>query len=242
MMIDATEVLLRDGAVHAAHLAGRAAFEASLYAQWILVSDTEKKAKYYYVANLRQERLWARRVMTGTQEKEEFDAAMQSLDFDLLANRPLLAEEAKTHLANVNKILAQPEFVAIDKDFTNKKGKAKYDRTWHETLGHKSLREIARTLHRLPEYDLFYAKGSQVTHAASYKDHVRFSAGKAHLKAVRNLEGLHVLLNFVLSLSIRTFGDVLQYYRPGELPNYWKTYKREWRSAFINITEVKIEL
>lgn len=37
-MLDAVEVLARAGAVHAAFVPARAAFEASLYIEWILAS------------------------------------------------------------------------------------------------------------------------------------------------------------------------------------------------------------
>lgn len=57
-MLDAVEVLVRQGAVHAAFAPARVAFEASLYIEWMLVSDGEKKATHYFVGNLRDERLW----------------------------------------------------------------------------------------------------------------------------------------------------------------------------------------
>jgi hypothetical protein len=83
-MIDAVEVLISKGAVGPAMLQARAAFEASLYIDWILKWEPEKKAKYYYVSNLRNQRLWVLRFKTGTQERglelpplERFDLPMK---------------------------------------------------------------------------------------------------------------------------------------------------------------------
>jgi len=79
-MIDAVEVLISKGAVSTSHLQARAAFEASLYIDWILQGDSEKKAKYYYVANLRNQRLWALRFKTGTPEEKIFSKAFEDLE------------------------------------------------------------------------------------------------------------------------------------------------------------------
>jgi hypothetical protein len=43
-MVDAVEVLLSAGCGHAAYLPARAAFEASVYSDWMLFSDGERKA------------------------------------------------------------------------------------------------------------------------------------------------------------------------------------------------------
>ena len=56
-MLDGVEVLLSGGAVYAANLQMRALFEASVYVDWMLAGDLEKKAQYYYVHNLRRLRV-----------------------------------------------------------------------------------------------------------------------------------------------------------------------------------------
>jgi hypothetical protein len=62
-MLDAVDTLMRSGSVTAAQVPARAAFEASMYLEWILVSDSEKKALHFVVGNIRTERLWARRAV-----------------------------------------------------------------------------------------------------------------------------------------------------------------------------------
>ncbi len=238
-MLDAMEVLIKAGAVHAAHLQARAAFEASLYLEWILVSDSEKKATYYYVANLRQERLWASRAIQGTQESKEFRDAMKDLNCDFHADNPLLAKEANQHLSEVNRILSRVELNKIDKEFDKYCGKRKIDPEWYKLIGAKNIRHIAKMLHRLPEYDLFYAKGAQVAHSASYKDHIKFVGKEVRFKPIRHLDGINTLLNFIISLVIRTYQITLKYYRPGELVNFSKKYVEEWRQPFMNMKSVK---
>lgn len=55
-MLDGIQILLSSGAPHAANLQLRALFEASVYIDWILLGDSERKAQYYYVHNLRRKR------------------------------------------------------------------------------------------------------------------------------------------------------------------------------------------
>src|SRR5208282_5602896 len=58
-MLDGIEILLSNGAVYASNLQMRALFEASVYIDWIQLRDTEIRAAYYYVHNLRRMRTWA---------------------------------------------------------------------------------------------------------------------------------------------------------------------------------------
>jgi hypothetical protein len=78
-MIDAIEVLAYQGSVKPAFLQLRSAFEASLYIDWILKNESNKKAKYYYVSNLRNTRTWALRVLEGTREHYDFMQSMADL-------------------------------------------------------------------------------------------------------------------------------------------------------------------
>src|ERR1041385_4842016 len=64
-MVDAVYALVEQGMIHAAYLPARAAFEASVYLDWILFSDAQRKATAYIVSNFRDERLWVARVTKG---------------------------------------------------------------------------------------------------------------------------------------------------------------------------------
>ena len=71
-MFDAIEILLSNAAVYPSHLQERVLFEVSIYLEWMLKDNTLEKAKYYYVANLRQERLWALRTQDASEENNAF--------------------------------------------------------------------------------------------------------------------------------------------------------------------------
>jgi Family of unknown function (DUF5677) len=240
-MVDAVEVLLTSGCGHASFLPARTAFEASIYLDWILAGDSERRATRYIVGNFRDERLWAARVIPGTTEEAAFTQIAKTLGLDIHAKRPTLASEAHTHLAEVNRILAQPELQAIDQEFTTAKKKRKHDPEWYELDGLTSIRQVAEAVGRLPEYEFFYSKGSQVTHTGSYKDHIRFAGGQVRFKPIRHLANVNMLLNFVVSLCVGTYMKVLKQYRPGELAAFGKKYLEDWRDPFQNVVSVKYD-
>ena len=238
-MLDAVETLMGAGMVHAAFLPARAAFEASIYLDWILFSDSERKAKCYIVSNFRDERLWALRVIQGTPEEGIFNSIAKSIGLDIHARRPALAGDAQKHLVEVNRILAQSEFQAIDKEYDQRRKKGKMDPEWYQVVGAKSIRQVAEAVGRLAEYEFFYAKGSQITHSASYKDHIRFVKKHVHFKPIRHLQGIDTLINFVVGVTIRSFQNTLRYYRPGELPAFSKKYVEDWRGPFMSVKSVE---
>lgn len=240
-MVDAVEVLLTSGCGHAAFLPARTAFEASIYLDWILAGDSERRATRYLVGNYRDERLWAERVIPGTTEEAAFTQIAKTLGLDIHANRPTLASDANAHLAEVNRILAQSELQKIDQEFTTAKKKRKHDPEWYELDGLTSIRKVAEAVKRLPEYEFFYSKGSQVTHTGSYKDHIRFANGQVRFKPIRHLADVNMLLNFIVSLCIGTYKKVLQQYRPGELTAFGKKYIEDWRDPFQNVVSVKYD-
>jgi hypothetical protein len=240
-MADAVEVLLGSGCGHAAFLPARTAFEASIYLDWILASDSERRATCYIVGNYRDDRLWAARVIAGTTEEAAFSQTVKTLGFDLHANRPSLASDAKAHLAEVNRILALPELQAIDQEFTTAKKKGKRDPEWYKLDGLTSIRQMACAVGRLPEYEFFYSKGSQVTHTGSYKDYIRFADGEVRFKPIRHLADVNMLLNFFVSLCLGAYMRVLKVYRPGELTAFGKKYTEDWREPFQNAVSVKYD-
>lgn len=235
-MIDAAEVLLSAGCGHAAFLPARTAFEASVYLDWILESESEKRATRYIVGNYRDERMWSSRVIPGTPEEPAFTKL--TIGADLNAKQPNLAQEAAEQLAEVNRILAQPELAAIDTEFSLAKGKKKNDPEWYQLDGPKSIRQLADKVGRLPEYEFFYSKGSRVSHTGAYKDHIRFSNNEVQFKPIRHLADVNMLLNYLVTIVMGTYKKVLTRYRPGEVTALMKKYMEDWRDPFINTISI----
>lgn len=238
-MADAVEVLLTSGCGHAAFLPARAAFEATVYLDWILAGDSERRATRYIVGNYRDERRWSARAVPGTTEEVAFTKILETIGIDIHANRPTLVSDATEHLAEINRILAQPEFQTIDHEFTVTKKKRKHDPEWYELDGLTSIKQIAEKVGRLPEYDFFYSKGSKVAHTGSYKDHIRFANNQLRFIPIRHLADANVLLNFIVSFCLGTYMKILSRSCPDELKAFREKYREDWHDPFRLTVSVK---
>ena len=239
-MLDATEVLLRNGIAYASLLQARAAFEASLYIDWILSSDSQNKARHYLVANLRQERQWAKRGILGTPEHRDYEARFQTLGRNKTVSSPDIETDAKKHLTEVNRLLEHEDFKSIDAAFEQIASRRKnYEPDWYAPLKKTSIRQIAKEVERVPEYEIFYSRGSDVTHSGLYKDHIKFIRGRLHLRNIRHLADAHDLLTSIMGIAVHTFQRIIETYRSGEEIAFSKKYTEDWRDSFLSVKYVQ---
>ena len=214
--------------------------ETSIYIDWILMNESEKKAKYYYVSNLRTQRLWALRLKAGTPEREVFSRTFQYLEKHLKATSlENIEEQAEEALSKIDSLLTRNGWKEINLEFDERKDrKTGAERYWYRMLGITSIRQLAEQVGRLGEYDLFYSRSSEVMHATSYRDHIQFDKGIVFFEPIRQLKDMHNLLRFITSVALSTYMSVLKHYRRGELSHFTRKYVRDWRGAFLNIPTV----
>lgn len=244
LMIDAAEVLISQGAVTAAYLQARATFEASLYIEWILKSDSEKKARYYYISNLRRQRLWALRFDDSTIESQAFIEALEPvkehIDTKDLGN---LQRQAEEEVTGIDALLLKPGWKEISEEYEKVKNKSiGAERDWYRLLGVSSIRQLAKRVGRLGMYELYYSRSSEVIHGTAYKDHIRLGKGKITFEPVRQLKDANLVLRFINITAIDTFKSVLTHYRYGELTNFARKYTLDWRNAFLNVPSISYSI
>jgi len=239
-MVDAAEVLISNAAVYPSHLQARAAFEASVYIDWILKEDTEKRAKYFYVANLRKDKLWAQRTIGESPDQAQFDEMTKELSFDLVKKSDEMRKEAERQIEDIDRILSGPAFIEINNQFQEYKERRRlpYEPTWYFPLGVSSIRQMAIDVGRLPEYEFFYSLTSEVMHSSRYRHHIQFGNGKLTFEPIRSLKGINTLINFMVACTLRTYMNILRYYKPGETTAFGKKYAEDWRMAFRNVKSV----
>jgi hypothetical protein len=239
-MVDATEVLISNGAVVSAHLQTRAAYEASLYIDWMLRSETEKKARYYYVSNLRNQRLWALRFIKGTHEEEIFSQTIDDLgSYKSNINIKDIEKEAEEQLKSIDEILSKEVWSEINKNYESKKSnKTSTEAHWYKLLGINSIKQLAKELNRLPEYDFYYSKSSDVMHSISYSEHVRFDNGTVIFEPVRSLNDVKNIIFFISLIAFSSYKPIIEKYNPKELKEFAKKYYDDWRDLFLNIPTV----
>ena len=240
-MADSIEILASHGATQAAYLQVRSAFEASLYIDWILKSESEKKAKYYYVSNLRNIRLWTLRYLKGTQENIYFSEVIADLK---KYTEPSVInkedeEEAKHQVKEINRILSQEGYREINNEFERRRIKRTgADAYWYKPLGIESIMKLAEAVGRLSEYVLYYSRGSELAHTTSYRDHIKFGKGRITFEPVRHLEDMHTLLQSTIGVSLHSYSSIIKHYRYGERKSFSKKYTADWQRAFLNIPSV----
>jgi hypothetical protein len=240
-MFDAIEILLSNAAVYPCYLQTRAIFETSLYIEWILKEETEKKAKYYYVANVRQARMWASRTQRGSLENLAYENIMAPFGNVIQNTTDRLSADGLKDLQEINRVLTQLSFVAIDHDIDSYKikNKFRYDPPWYAPIGPRSVRELAGILKRLHEYELIYVASSEVMHSTSQKHHIKFSQSHLELTPIRHLGGIDIVLRFSMATMMKIYLDVLGYYRSEEIPNFSRKYIEDWRQEFMSIQGVE---
>lgn len=240
-MVDATEILASHGAPQMAYLQARSALEASLYIDWILKSESGEKAKYYYVSNLRNIRLWTLRYLKGTQENIDF---LQDISDLIKYMEPSIITkedegEAKHQVEEINRILNQEGYREISDEFERRKSKKTgAEAYWYKPFGIGSIMKLAEDVGRLSEYIIYYSRGSEFAHTTLYRDHVKFNQGKITFEPVRQLGEMHTLLQLAIGVSLSSYLSIINHYRYGERKSFGRKYKMDWRNAFQNIPSV----
>lgn len=242
-MLDGVELHVSNAAVLASHVSTRALYEAHLYISWILRSDSDTRARHYYVWHLRQKRKWDNRVIPGTTEHASFQQVLQHLPtFQSAAPTDQqrvqqLQQKASHDVTQIDQLLTSPSYNAINDAFDNHWNRS-YDPPWYAPCGVQSIRQLARELNLLHEYDVLYSSLSNVTHSSCFKQHVAVQGGGIVFEPIRYLKSIDFVLRLALSVSFRVYRQVLQFYRPGEIENFKRKYIEEWRQAFTTIRAV----
>jgi hypothetical protein len=232
-MLDASTLLIKEGAVYcvAPHL--RSMLESSLYFEWMLREDSEQRARAFYVADLRRELLWAQRGVTDTPQAKEIERSMAQMGVELTISK-VTRERAAQVESEIQTLLDRDAYRTVNGWFDeNRRGRL--DAPWYASSGPKNLREMARMLSREGEYDLMYGPASDVAHATALSRQVWFSNGEMHVIPIRHLAALDTVVRSLCVLSFRTYRTALDRYRVEESTNFARKYIAEWRAAFMTI-------
>lgn len=237
-MLDGFEILCHQGALYPSQLQVRAILEAWVNINWILKEDSENRAKYYYVWNLRQKRFWALSVIKGEGEYKEFKK-VDSYNILDLEEAKAIETIAKKQVSQIDSILNSNDFKDINNTFDKLRGKRNYDVAWYKISGISSVKAMADNIGKSEEYYVFYNMFSRVMHGSNLEQHATIREGKLIGEQIRKLDNIRTLLQMVIDLAIKTYTTVLSYYRNGEVPRFYEKFLQEWRERFHKIPEVK---
>lgn len=231
-MLDAAVVLLENGHGTTGMLPARSAFEASLYVEFILKKDSQRRARLYLVGEYRRRRDFALSILDTSNNPGSFNAKFASIGFDTRSIEPEAKTFAQQEITQITAHLKMPPLDSIDAQFQSSRGKKRHDPKWHECVGFKSLHAIAKDLDQVPSYELFYGTGSKIMHAESIATQITVKDGMGGLKPIRNLEHADTVCGALSQTALRTYRIILSHYRPLELSAFSQKYLRDWQESF----------
>jgi hypothetical protein len=242
-LLDACTELLCKGCVQPTLLQLRAAFEASVYIDWILASRQHNRAKAYYVWNVRRTLRWTLRAIKGTPEAKALRKDFKGLN---IRSRVFNLENQRVWRKEVRKLrahLASPVCRAWNDRFEKRRGTRLYDPDWYEVLFTRkrnvSFYEICRRVHRLAEYRLLYEIGSEAMHSSRSGTHVQMMGNNEFIiLPLRELTEFGFVCQSVMGVVLRTYFRVLQEYRHEETTRFAQKYVEKWQKALQ--TEIKV--
>lgn len=218
------------GAVEAAALHLRALFEADLASQWVFSKGKERWAKQLYVATVRRNRIWARRMIAGTQEHTEFDAMWVQRTGESYQLQAEVVAQAANEIANITALLNSPSYEAINKNFEASKGK--YEPAWHKPgpNGVPTIAAMAAALNRQADYTAIYSGLSQLAHGSDTDHHFSVrDPGHPVIEPIRNPARLGLSCTLAASFFFAVLRRYLEHYRADEVPVFNRKYADNWR-------------
>lgn len=234
-MLDGVDILLTNGATHVAHLQMRALFEASVYIEWILQEDSERKASYYYVHNLRRKRFWAFRTQPECADSQGF---LNMIKEGGVVISDAAKQSSKQLIQEIDRVLAQPTFALVNQDFDKHKKKNR-DVAWYVPFGPNSFAAIARLVKREPYYAIFYSISSGVMHSSSYDAHIVMGEKKRiTFQPIRWLDQFQPVFHFSVSMAMLSFWAMLSEYRPEERAAFSRKYLEKWQRDLTDFVKI----
>jgi|ERR1039458_4075095 hypothetical protein len=232
-MVDGIQVLVAESCVAPAIPLVRSAYEACLSIEYILESESERRALSWLAAH----------ALSGVQVNERFDGTTAEgkkyqtvCAADETTNRidfARLAPLAATKLAEYRSLLGRAEFVPILAELQRVSTPKGRHPKWFSLFGGPSnLRELAKRLKSEGQYLTLYGHWSRVSHAEDYARFARRDASAdPTIRLIRDSSQMTEIVGFAASFMLRATRLVLGKFRPSENIATW--YLREVKPFFL---------
>jgi hypothetical protein len=227
-MSDGLEVLFQQSCVVPAVPVLRSSFEAGLNLEYILNTDSERRALAWLCCYAHQQREYHERLNPSTLAGQEYDDVRQREH----------AGEAKRHanlpkvVENLNELLAMPYMAEVETRYQERIAQNKSSRQsgkqpakkrlrpphWYSLFDDpNSLRSLAARLRRESEYYLLYPKWSRLSHGNDIDAFIgSSSSGSRSFKTLRYASELNILGALAANFLLRALVTTTNHFRPGE--------------------------
>lgn len=235
-MTDGIEVLVARSCPVPAIPLVRSSFEALLSIEYILEADYVRRSLSWLADYFRKRLASYKSLDPSTTGGKPFK---KTLSKDKVARNVTLPDstEVQKAIANLQHLMARPQFQPIEAEFNKCKSKDKKRPNWHRLFGGPSnLQQLAERLERHAQYEVLYRKWSTISHAHDFSQLItRTTEGEAAIKGLRDPSQIKDVTIFAASFILNATRLVLGEFRPGEDISRW--YKREVRERFLLITK-----
>lgn len=239
--LDAVEQLASTGSALGTRVVARSMLEASLYCEWVLAASSKQRARAYYVADLRRELSRFRRMLPGSPQNSQLRADMGHLYEDLSLDVPNGTEYIENRILELETHLGSESFVEINSEFNRLRKESGREPRWHQVVGARTLRDVAKQVGRLADYTIFYSTYSDETHSSSRRSHLVVADSTAVLHPIRHLDQLGGVCRMCLTFAFRTYRALLIAHRPDELPAIARLFRTDWADRFNSVPMVDVE-
>lgn len=243
---DSGFLALACGAIDAASVHGRRLLEA----RWSLklaLKDPERWGLHLHVASIRETRHLASRLVPGTKEYAEYAAARTVTN---AANPPT---EASTNMlrqtiAAADAILSRDHLAEISRGFEIGAKLLRREPPWHydgnapkeQRIG--SIRQLAKTVGCLHEYDTVYKYASYSVHGTNESTHVKRDDAFTAVAPLRTPEGFRSAYMLLASMLVDCNRLIVETYRGGEMESFLRLYNTKWAPAIFSTKDISVQL
>jgi len=231
--LDSIQIGFCEGSYLTIKLASRALLEISFQLEWVLKSDTEKRSKQFYVSLLRRKKRLNRLYTGSDSASQELFTQFRNRGFNdpntLLSSK--ISEISEQNNA-IDNILSKPEYDQINQDFDSVQTR-NFDKNWYSLYGGpNTIRQLAKRLDKMVEYDVMYSSYSQYMHSSHFEKNVSFDSESIIFENIRDVENSLLDINFSCSMIFRVYRMITQKYLPSESEQFSLKYIQDWRDSY----------
>lgn len=221
-LLDSVEILLRRGQAQGARIVLRALLEASWGIEWMLKADTERRAKQFYVLDIRERIELNESYVPGT---KAFESMKVDLPIEQQRELGIDKEAAVVSRANIKKnrehLNEYPDLKLIDDEISRQDRRIGLLRWFTLFKGPRDYPDLARKLGHGDEYRLVYRSLNDAVHGSNIQSHISVETqGVAMIPAIRGLEEFRNVLEFTWIAGFRITEMMIEHYRPGEMQSF----------------------
>jgi hypothetical protein len=231
-MTDGIEVLVSQSCAIPAIPLVRSSFESLISMLYIVEEDSKyvERSLAWLIDYIHQRLALYESLDPNTARGQDFQ---QSISLDDTVRTLQLPSQADINNAiqNLQNLLAKPQLQVLNQDFLNLRGAKK----WHRLYGGPdNIRELARHVGRIVQYDFLYRYWSRVSHGHDFAPFiVKTPDGDSGIRGIRDSSELKSVANFAATFMLGATRIIIGKFRPDEDIRTW--YEREVQPKYTQL-------